>query len=119
MADEKKKGPEVPAVAEVAPTTPADLRSEVAKERAARIAKHTAASDAWSKQWVNQGRDEKPTILVLVATPKGRPVKVGGRVYESHAQALVNRRHLRMLTGLSRRGVCQLIVGKVKLAGKE
>lgn len=116
MAEEKKKGAESPAV-EAPAATPADQRSEVARERERRIAMHVAASDKWSKQFDGPTMDDKPTILVLVATPRGGPVKLRGRVFKSNEQSLVNQRELRMLTGLSRRGVCALVVGKIKTIG--
>lgn len=94
-------------------------------ERDARLARHTANARSWDERtgggrtMEERARDEKPTVLVVVQTRHKAPVRLpnGLGSIQSDEQTLVSQRVLRILQGLSRRGVCQLVVGKIKLAG--
>lgn len=125
MAEKKAERATVEPKVEAAPRppTPGEIaRTEhemVRANRLRRIEEHTKLSQEWAKTTAVPISDEKPTIPIVIQTPKDRPLKVRGREFKSMEQTLANKQQLRILVGLSRRNVCQLIIGKIKLPTKE
>ena len=117
MVPEHKPEPAAPSAEPKLPESEIERRKRVAEDRATRLAENARNSARYSDVYCAQPSTEKPSIPVIVQTPRDRPLRLpGGRQVPSMRQVLVTKREMCILKGLSHRGVADVIVGKVDLA---